>query len=209
LSAVTLSHPKKGPFATTAQFCKAGRLGQTRMPRPMTILIGGRQSGQKVSRDPRAERLTGCRRRRRRSTMISFPRIVTADTRPFSLTRSSLFVMSGGPGKTGQAHHDRYCPNDSPLALAAHSRTLNDFGSLEYEYRSDRTEHNPKARSYPHRWLRSRRHKDREDCVASPADGSPGGQPSLVIRLGHRYGLPNCHFPETRETARSRTIGCH
>src|ERR1019366_1413168 len=79
--------------------------------------------------------------------------------------------MSGGPGKTCQAHHDHHCSNNRPLALAAHSRTLNDFGSLEYPYRADRTEHNPDYRSHPHGWLHSR-HKDRNDFVASPADGS-------------------------------------
>ena len=79
--------------------------------------------------------------------------------------------MSGGPGKTCQAHHDHHCSNNRPLALAAHSRTLNDFGSLEYPYRADRTEHNPDYRSHPHGRLHSR-HKDRNNFVASPADGS-------------------------------------
>jgi hypothetical protein len=83
----------------------------------------------------------------------------------------ALSVMSGGPGKARQADQDHYCPHDRPLTLAAHSRTLNDFGSLEDEYRADRTEHDPDARSYPHSWLRSP-HKDRDDPVVSVADGS-------------------------------------
>jgi hypothetical protein len=65
-------------------------------------------------------------------------------------------MMSGGPGKTRQAKQDRYCAHDRPLALAAHSHAVNDFGSLEYPYRANRAEHYPDARSYPHRWLHSR-----------------------------------------------------
>jgi hypothetical protein len=95
---------------------------------------------------------------------------------------ASLSVMSGGPGKTGHAHQDHYYTHDRPLTLAAHSRTLNDFGSLEYEYRANCTEHDSDARSYPHSWLHSP-DKDRDDPVVSPADGS-------TRRVSHllRYG---------------------
>src|ERR1019366_433211 len=107
--------------------------------------------------------------------------------------------MSGGPGKTCQAHHDHHCSNNRPLALAAHSRTLNDFGSLEYPYRADRTEHNPDYRSHPHGWLHSR-HKDRNDFVASPADGSSRRVNHLLT-----YGWPtdmDCRWTEDRQWAR-------
>jgi len=64
--------------------------------------------------------------------------------------------MAGGPGKTRQAHRDHDGSNNRPLALAAHSRTLNNFASLEYPYCADRAQQNPDSCPHPHCWLHSR-----------------------------------------------------
>src|ERR1035438_3210640 len=79
----------------------------------------------------------------------------------------AVSVVFGSPHKTRQSRYDHHCSNSRPFALAAHCRTLNDFGSLEYPYRADRTKHKPDDCSSPHSWLPSR-HTDRNDFFASP-----------------------------------------
>jgi hypothetical protein len=70
--------------------------------------------------------------------------------------RRAVSVAFGSRDKTRQSRYDHQYSNSQPLALAAHSRTLNDFGSLEYPYSADRTKHKPDDRSSPHSWLPSR-----------------------------------------------------
>ena len=86
--------------------------------------------------------------------------------------RRAVSVVFRSPDKTRQSRYDHHCSNSRPLALAAHSRTLNDFGSLEYPYRADRTKHKPDDRSSPHRSLPSR-HKDPDFATTWSIGGAP------------------------------------
>jgi hypothetical protein len=97
--------------------------------------------------------------------------------------------MSGGPGKTRQAHHDHHGSNNRPLALAAHSHTMNDFGPLEYPYRADRAQHNPDPTSHPHLLAPfSAKELTMVSSFRQPMT-TREGYPSLDIRLTHQHGL--------------------